>query len=66
MQGNIDGNSTVEVGRTDTMKDPSMYSNDREGRKRRAEYVCTAVNGRNAKRGEEMPIPIPQSDDGVK
>lgn len=43
-----------------------MYSNDHEARKKRAEYVCTAVNGRNVKSGEEMTIPIPRSDDGVE
>jgi predicted DNA binding protein len=43
-----------------------MYSDDHEARKKRAEYVCSAVNGRNAEDGEEMTIPIPQSDDGVE
>ena len=42
-----------------------MYSDDREMRKRRAEYVHAAVDGRNVKSGEEMTIPIPRSDDGV-
>jgi len=42
-----------------------MYSDDREARTRRAEYVYAAVDGRNVKSGEEMTIPIPRSDDGV-
>jgi hypothetical protein len=42
-----------------------MYADDREARKRRAEYVHAAVDGRNVKSGEEMTIPIPRSDDGV-
>lgn len=42
-----------------------MYSGDREARKRRAEYVHTAVDGRSVKSGEETTIPIPRSDDGV-
>jgi hypothetical protein len=66
VQGDVDGDFTVQAGRTDTIQDPAMYSDDHEARKKRAEYVCTAVNGRNAKDGEEMTIPIPQSDDGVK
>jgi predicted DNA binding protein len=66
VQGDVDGDFTVQAGRTDTISDPAMYSDDHEARKKRAEYVCTAVNGRNAKDGEEMTIPIPQSDDGVE
>jgi hypothetical protein len=66
VQGDVDGDFTVQAGRTDTITDPAMYSDTREARKKRAEYVCTAVNGRNAKSGEEMTIPIPQSDDGVE
>lgn len=62
----MDGDFTVQAGRTDTITDPAMYSNDHEARKKRTEYVCEAVNGRNAKSGEEMTIPIPQSDDGVE
>ena len=42
-----------------------MYSDNREARKRRAEYVHAAVDGRNVKSGEEMTVPIPRSDDGV-
>ena len=44
--------------------DPAMYSDDREARKRRAEYVHAAVDGRNATSGEETTIPILRSDDG--
>ena len=46
--------------------DPAMYSDDREARKRRAEYVHAAVDGRNATSGEETTVPIPRSDDGVE
>jgi hypothetical protein len=66
VQGDVDGDFTVQAGQTDTIKDPAMYSDDRDARQKRAEYVCTAVNGRNAKSGEEMTIPIPRSDDGVE
>jgi type I restriction-modification system DNA methylase subunit len=66
VQGGVDGDFTVQAGNTDTITDPAMYSDTHEARKKRAEYVCTAVNGRNAKSGGEMTIPIPQSDDGVE
>jgi len=66
VQRDVDGDFTVQSGRTDTISDPTIYSNDREARKKRAEYVCEAANGRSAKSGEEMTIPIPQSDDGVE
>ena len=46
--------------------DPAMYSDDREARTRRAEYVHAAVDGRNATSGEETTIPIPRSDDGIE
>jgi len=65
VQGDVDGDFTVQAGRLDTINDAVMYSNDREMRKRRAEYVHAAVDGRNVKSGEEMTIPIPRSDDGV-
>ena len=39
--------------------DPAMYSDDREARKRRAEYVHAAVDGRNVKSGEEMTFLTP-------
>lgn len=66
IQGDMDGDFTVQAGRTDTIRDPAMYSDDREARKRRAEYVHTAVDGRNVERDEEMSIPIPRSDAGVE
>jgi hypothetical protein len=65
VQGDVDGDFTVQAGRSDTITDPAMYSDDREVRKRRAEYVHAAVDGRNVKSGEETTIPIPRSDDGV-
>jgi predicted DNA binding protein len=43
-----------------------MYSDDREARKRRAEYVHAAVDGRNVTSGEETIIAIPRADDGVE
>jgi hypothetical protein len=66
VQVDVDDEFTVQAGRTDTISHPAMYSDDREARKKRAEYVCEAVNGRNAKSGEEMTIPIPKADDGVE
>jgi hypothetical protein len=66
VQGDVDDEFTVQAGRTDTIRDPAMYSDDREARKCRAEYVHAAVDGRNVKRGEEMSIPIPRSDAGVE
>ena len=65
IQGDVDGEFTVQAGRSDEIKDPAMYSGDREARKRRAEYVHAAVDGRSVKSGEETTIPIPRSDDGV-
>jgi hypothetical protein len=66
VQGDVEGDFTVQAGRSDTINDPAMYSDDRDARKRRAEYVHAAVDGRNVKSGEEMTIPIPRSDDGVR
>jgi hypothetical protein len=43
-----------------------MYSDDREARKMRAQYVHAAVDGRNVKSGEETTIPIPRRDAGVQ
>jgi hypothetical protein len=65
VQGDVDGEFTVQAGRSDTIRDPAMYSDDREARKRRAEYVHAAVDGRNVKSGAETTVPIPRSDDGV-
>ena len=61
-----DDDFTVRAGRSDVISDPAMYSDDREARKRRAEYVHAAVDGRNVKRGEEMTTPIPRSGSGVE
>ena len=65
VEGDVDGDFTVQAGRSDIINDPAMYSEDREARKRRAEYVYAAVDGRNVKSGEEMTVPIPRGDDGV-
>jgi hypothetical protein len=66
VQGDVDGEFTVQAGRSDTISDPVMYSEDWEARKRRAEYVHAAVDGRNVKSGAETTIPIPRSDAGVE
>lgn len=50
----------VEAGRSDSITDPRMNSEDR------AKYVHTAVDGRNVKSGEEISIPIPRQDEGVR
>ncbi|WP_256403448.1 Eco57I restriction-modification methylase domain-containing protein [Halorubrum salinum] len=65
IQGDMDGDFTVQAGRSDEINDPAMYSDDRDARKRRAEYVHAAVDGRSVKSSEETTIPIPRSDDGV-
>jgi hypothetical protein len=66
VQGDVEDEFTVQAGRSDTISDPAMYSDDREARKKRAEYVRAAVDGRNVKSGEETTIPIPRSDGGVE
>lgn len=66
VQGDVEGDFTVQAGRSDIISDPAMYADDRDARKLRAEYVYNAVNGRNVKRGEEITIPIPQTDSGVE
>jgi hypothetical protein len=66
VQGDVEGDFTVQAGRSDTINHPAMYSDDRDARKRRAEYVHAAVDGRNVRSGEETTIPIPQSDEGVE
>jgi hypothetical protein len=48
------------------MSTRSRYPEDWEARKRRAEYVHAAVDGRNMKSGAETTIPIPRSDSGVE
>ena len=60
-----DGEFTVGAGRSDTITDPAMYADDRAARKRRAEYVHAAVDGRNVTSGAETTVPIPRSDSGV-
>ena len=65
VQGDVDGDFTVQAWRSDTINDPAMYSDDREARKRRAEYVHAAVDGRNVTSGAETTVPIPRSDSGV-
>jgi type I restriction-modification system DNA methylase subunit len=66
VQGDVDGEFTVQAGRSDTITHPAMYADDREARKRRAQYVHAAVDGRNVKSGEESTIPIPRTDAGVE
>ncbi|PSP94599.1 restriction endonuclease [Halobacteriales archaeon QS_4_62_28] len=66
VQGDVEGDFTVQAGRSDVINDPAMYSDDRDARMRRAEYVHAAVDGRNVKSEEETTIPIPRSDDGVE
>lgn len=66
VQGDLDDEFTVQAGRSDTISHPAMYCSDRDARKRRAEYVHAAVDGRNVKSGEETTIPIPRTDDGVE
>jgi hypothetical protein len=61
-----DGEFAVGAGRSDSVRDPAMYSDEREDRKRRAEYVHAAVDGRDVKSGEETVVPIPRRDDGVE
>lgn len=65
VQGDVEDGFTVQAGRSDIINDPVMYSDDREARKMRAEYVRATVDGRNVKSGEETSIPIPRSDEGV-
>lgn len=60
IQAQPDGTFAVEAGRSDSITDPRMGSEDR------AKYVHSAVEGRNVKRGDEMSIPIPRRDEGVR
>ena len=55
-----EGDFAVEAGRTDSITDPRMESEDR------AQYVHAAVDGRNVKSGEEVSIPIPRRDEDVR
>jgi len=66
IQETVDGDVTVQAGRSDVISDPAMYADDRDARLRRAEYVHAAVDGRNVKKGEETTIPIPHSEAGVE
>ena len=66
IQENVDGEFAVQAGRSDEILDAAMHAPEREARKRRAEYVREAVNGRNVKSGETTTIPIPRSDTGVE
>ncbi|WP_233553902.1 Eco57I restriction-modification methylase domain-containing protein [Halococcus sp. IIIV-5B] len=59
MERREDGGFAVEAGRSDSITDPRMESEDR------ARYVHAAVDGRNVKSGEEMSIPIPRRDEDV-
>jgi hypothetical protein len=65
VQGDVEGQYTVQAGRSDVITDPAMHADDESARKSRAMYVCKAVNGRNVKSGETTTIPIPRSDEGV-
>jgi len=60
IQAQGDGTFAVEAGRSDSITDPRMGSEDR------AKYVHAAVDGRNAKSGEEMSLPIPRRDEDVR
>jgi hypothetical protein len=60
IQAQADGMFAVGAGRSDSIKDPRMDSQDR------AKYVHAAVDGRNVKSGEEMSIPIPRRDEDVR
>jgi len=60
IQAQADGTFAVEAGRSDSITDPRMDSEDR------AKYVHAAVDGRNTKSGEEMSIPIPRRDEDVR
>ena len=66
VQADVEGEFTVQAGRSDTITDPAMYADDRSARKHRAEYVHAAVDGRNVKSGEETTVPIPHHDSGVE
>jgi hypothetical protein len=65
VQETVDGDFTVQAGRSDVINDPALYADNRADRKLRAEYVYAAVDGRNVKSGEETTIPIPRRDEDV-
>lgn len=60
IQAQADGTFAVEAGRSDSITDPRMNSQDR------GKYVHAVVDGRNVKSGEEMSIPIPRRDEDVR
>jgi hypothetical protein len=63
---NEDGGFVVQAGQTDSINDPAMYSDDKEVQRLRAKYVKNAVDDRNVQSGDEVSIPIPRDDGGVK
>ena len=50
------GDFTVQPGRSDVINDPAMYSDDRDTRKLRAEYIHSAVDSRKVKSGEKTTV----------
>ncbi len=60
-----DGEFSVQAGRSDEITDAAMYASEDETRRRRAEYVLEAVDGRNVKSGETTTIPIPRDESSV-
>jgi len=65
IQERTDGEFAVTAGRTDEIREPEMWADDREARKARARYVHAAVDGRSVRSGDTTTIPIPRSDEGV-
>ena len=66
VQGDVRGDFTLQTGRSEVINDPAMYSDDRDVRRLRAEYIYSAVDGRKVKSGGEPTVPVPRSDDGVE
>ncbi|PSP81288.1 hypothetical protein BRC88_03305 [Halobacteriales archaeon QS_4_69_225] len=66
VQGDVRGDFTLQTRRSDVINDHAMYSDDRDARKLRAEYIHSAVDGRKVKSGGEPTVPVPRSDDGVE
>lgn len=60
IQTRTDGTFAIKAGRSDSITDPRMDSEER------AQYVHAAVDGRNVKSGMEMSIPIPSRDKDVE
>lgn len=65
LQETVDEEFKVTAGRSDKILKPAMHAPTRDERRKRAEYVLAAVDGRNMRKGEEMTIPIPKSADGL-